>query len=103
MSMERWPFIPDRLTDVMSEELVRLVQAGAAVKTDSAAMIVQVSAKGGEIFFRLRFNYLRLSSLRNGLFRGWRLWGEGREVAGFEGVGLVGVAAATSEPALGLI
>ncbi len=47
MSMKKWPFIPDRLSDIFDEELIRFIQSGSSVRLRAAVAIVE---------FRLNLN-----------------------------------------------
>ena len=42
MSTEKWPFLPDRLTRVLPEDLVRFIQSGSAVRLGMATAIVEL-------------------------------------------------------------
>ncbi len=47
MPISEWPFLPDRLTDILSEDLLRFIQAGSAIHTKLPLAIVELQTEDG--------------------------------------------------------
>ena len=42
MPLTEWPFLPERLTDIWEEDLIKFFQSGAAVRIKVPASVVEL-------------------------------------------------------------